>query len=167
VKVLIACIGNIFLGDDGFGVEVARHLDTLDWPDGVTVKDFGIRGLDLAYALLEPRDLAILVDACPLGGTPGTVYVVEPDLEDGADEKKTAGIDPHNMHPLSVLRTAQSLGGLACPVLIVGCEPADLGPEEGKMGLSAPVAAAVNEAGRAVESLIEKVFRGEMGACAS
>ena len=78
-RILIACIGNIFLGDDGFGTEVARRLADRAFPPGVILKDFGIRGLDLTYALLDPYELVILVDACPRGGEPGTVYLVEPD----------------------------------------------------------------------------------------
>ncbi|HUA83089.1 MAG TPA: hydrogenase maturation protease [Bryobacteraceae bacterium] len=157
MKILVACIGNIFLGDDGFGVEVARKLAQRKLPENVVVKDFGIRGLDLAYALLDPYDLAILVDACPLGGAPGTVYVIEPEAAAGA-----AAIDPHSMHPMNVLRTAKAMGGASCPVLIVGCEPADLGPEQGKMGLSETVEAALEEAAGVVESLIERAGRGEL-----
>ena len=71
-RILIACIGNIFLGDDGFGVEVARRLAGRPLPPEVMLKDFGIRGFDLTYALLEPYELVILVDACPRGGEPGT-----------------------------------------------------------------------------------------------
>jgi hydrogenase maturation protease len=162
MKILVACIGNIFLGDDGFGVEVARVLSSRPLPEGVVVKDFGIRGLDLAYALLDPYDLAILVDACPLGGPPGTVYVIEPETnpETNRDQSGPA-IEPHNMNPMAVLSTVQSMGGAGGPMLIVGCEPADLGPEEGKMGLTEPVTAAVAEAVGLVESLVEKLLRGE------
>jgi len=156
MNILIACIGNIFLGDDGFGVEVARALAPRPLPEGVLVKDLGIRGLDLAYALLDPRDLTILVDACPLGGIPGTLYVIEPGEEPGE-----ASIDPHSMNPMNALRTVRSMGGPAGPVLIVGCEPVDLGPKEGKLGLSQPVAAAVQEAAALIEALVEKVLRGE------
>ncbi|HLH41000.1 MAG TPA: hydrogenase maturation protease [Bryobacteraceae bacterium] len=148
MKILVACIGNIFLGDDGFGCEVARLLRSRPLPEGVVLKDFGIRGLDLAYSLMEPYDLAILVDACPRGAEPGTIHVIEPDEQAGV-----AALDPHSMDPASVLRATKSMGA-ACPVLIVGCEPADLGPEEGKIGLSKPVAAAVEEAANVVERLI-------------
>ena len=150
MKILVACIGNIFLGDDGFGSEVARVLASRRLPEGVVLEDFGIRGLDLAYTLLDRYDLAILVDACPRGATPGTIYVIEPDEHAGR-----AAIDPHSMNPTNVLRTAKSMGA-TCPVLIVGCEPADLGPEEGKIGLSAPVAAAIEEAANTVERLIHE-----------
>lgn len=157
MKILVACIGNIFLGDDGFGVEVARRLiETRALPENAVVKDFGIRGLDLAYALLDAWDVAILVDACPRGGKPGDVYVIEPDPEKGA-----ISIDPHAMNPINVLRTARSMGGVKCPVLVVGCEPGDLGPEEGKLGLTPAVAAAVDEAAALVENLVGRIERGE------
>ena len=158
MKILVACIGNIFLGDDGFGVEVASRLLARELPGGIFVKDFGIRGFDLAYALLDAYDLAILVDACPRGGTPGTLYVIEPEQGDGTG----ASIDPHAMNPVSVLRMAQSMGGVSSPVLIVGCEPGDLGPEEGKMGLSEPVAAAIEEAANLVLFLVDRALRGEL-----
>ena len=87
-RILVACIGNIFLGDDGFGTEVARRLAARTLPPEVSVKDFGIRGLDLTYALLEPYELTILVDACPRGGEPGSVYLIEPDPPTG--ERRTA-----------------------------------------------------------------------------
>ena len=90
-QILIACIGNIFLGDDGFGTEVARRLAGRNLPTEVIVKDFGIRGLDLTYALLDPYELVILVDACPRGGEPGTIYLVEPDpVESSASEGEPA-----------------------------------------------------------------------------
>jgi hydrogenase maturation protease len=78
--ILVACIGNIFLGDDGFGVEVARELSKRPLPSDVLVRDFGIRGLDLAYALLDHSGLTILVDASPRGELPGTVYLIEPEI---------------------------------------------------------------------------------------
>lgn len=158
-RILIACIGNIFLGDDGFGTEVARRLAARPLPPEVILKDFGIRGLDLTYALLDPYDLTILVDACPRGGEPGTVYLIEPD-EAAADETAPARLEPHNMNPASVLRMARSMGGVPGRVLIVGCEPACLGPEEGKLGLSEPVADAVEEAVALVETLVSQVIAG-------
>ena len=162
-RILIACIGNIFLGDDGFGTEVARRLAGRPLPPGVTLKDFGIRGLDLTYALLEPYELVILVDACPRGGEPGTLYLIEPDSVD----PNTSGdapvmVDSHAMNPMSVLRMVKSMGGSPGRVLIVGCEPADLGSdEEGKLGLSDPVRAAVDEAIVMIETLISKNLAGE------
>src|ERR1700723_2432639 len=95
-SVLVAGIGNIFLGDDGFGVEVVRGLTTRSMPEGVTVKDFGIRGFDLAYALLDPWDTVILVDALPRGEAAGTLFVLEPDLT-GLGNPAAPGMDlnPH------------------------------------------------------------------------
>src|SRR4051794_33940377 len=98
-RVLVAGIGNIFLGDDAFGVEVAQHLARREWPDGVRVVDFGIRGLDLTYALLDGYEVVILVDALPRGGQPGTLYVLEPDraaLEpgEGGPMVEGHGLDP-------------------------------------------------------------------------
>jgi hydrogenase maturation protease len=157
-RILVAGIGNIFLGDDAFGVEVARRLSRRDLPEGVRVVDFGIRGLDLAYALLEDYDTVILVDATRQGGEPGALYVIEPELA-GAPEGDTAAalVDAHGMHPMRVLEMVRELGGQPKHVLVVGCEPATLGDEfEGAMGLSAPVEAAVDGALAMIESLIAK-----------
>jgi hydrogenase maturation protease len=151
--VLIAGIGNVFLGDDGFGVEVAQRLARSRLPRGVKVVDYGIRGYDLAYALMARPDQTILVDACPRGESPGTVFVMEADLEQ-LDEPAAGAVDAHDMTPLNVLRLARSLGGTLGPVLIVGCEPATLGPPEGLMGLSPPVQAAVDEAVALIEGLV-------------
>ena len=163
-SVLIAGIGNIFLGDDAFGVEVARRLANRKLPDRVKVVDFGIRGFDLAYALLDRFDVTILVDACPRGGAPGTLYVIEPDLnvsaEDAAEAAQTT-VDAHSMNPMNVIRMAKSMGGDLKRILLVGCEPLTLGPEEGAMGLSEPVAAMLEEAANRIESLVETIQRNE------
>jgi hydrogenase maturation protease len=161
-SVLIAGIGNIFLGDDAFGVEVAQRLANRKLPDRVKVVDFGIRGFDLAYALLDRFDVTILVDACPRGGAPGTLYVIEPDLnlsaQDAAEAAQTA-VDAHSMNPMNVIRMAKSMGGDLKRILLVGCEPLTLGPDEGAMGLSEPVAAMVEEAANRIESLVETIQR--------
>jgi hydrogenase maturation protease len=161
-SILIAGIGNIFLGDDAFGVEVVQRLERRKLPERVKAIDFGIRGYDLAFALLDGSDVTILVDACPRGGEPGSLYVIEPDLSaldtPGADQ---ASIDAHSMNPMNVIRIAKSMGGDLKRILLVGCEPATLGPEEGQMGLSETVAAVVDEATNIVESLVEKVRNGE------
>jgi hydrogenase maturation protease len=159
--ILIAGIGNIFLGDDGFGVEVARRLSGRTWPAGVKVMDFGIRGLDLAYALMDGLGSTILVDACPRGEAPGTVYVIEPDLSSLDSAGTQAALDAHSMNPLSVLRMAKSMGGELKRVLLLGCEPETLGPEEGQMGLSEPVEAAVGKAVQILETLVPKILNGE------
>lgn len=157
-RILVACIGNIFLGDDAFGVEVARHLATRTFPQNVRVRDFGIRGYDLAYALLDADDLAILVDACPRGEAPGTVSVVEPELSEAGGAQQPAALDAHTMHPAVVIRLAQSMGRVSKRILIVGCEPATLGGESGDMGLSTPVFAAIPEAVKTVERLIAEAI---------
>jgi hydrogenase maturation protease len=152
-RILIAGIGNIFLGDDGFGVEVARRLGLAVFPENVRIRDFGIRGYDLAYALLEGYELAVLVDACPRGENPGTVYVIE--LDNQADETKApVALDAHTMNPVHVLRLASSMGSLPKRILLVGCEPATLGGEDGELGLSESVLAAVDEAMKVIRKLI-------------
>jgi hydrogenase maturation protease len=161
-KILIAGIGNIFLADDGFGVEVARRLAGQSFPSGVRVADFGIRGFDLAYALMEGYETTILVDACPGDAQPGTLFVIEPDLNDlNSIETQQGLIEPHAMNPVSALRTAKSMGGELKRVLVVGCVPATLGPEEGQMGLSEPVAAAAGEAVKLIDSLVTRILAGE------
>jgi hydrogenase maturation protease len=157
--VLVAGIGNIFLGDDGFGVEVVRRLASLKLPETVRVADFGIRGFDLAYALQDGYETTILVDACPHGEAPGTLYVIEPDLKVLDDPAAPQpAIEAHAMNPVSVLRTARAMNIEVKNVLVVGCEPDTLGGEEGQMGLSAPVEAAVDEAVKLVESVIDKIL---------
>lgn len=154
--VLVAGIGNIFLGDDGFGVEVVRRLAGRPVRRGVSVRDFGIRGFDLAYSLVDGADLTILVDATARGGAPGTLYTIEPELPAAEDGGEGQSLATHGMDPVTVLRMAQTLGGPLGRVLLVGCEPETFGPQhEGHMGLSAPVEAAVDEAVRLIEELIE------------
>jgi hydrogenase maturation protease len=154
--VLVAGIGNVFLADDGFGVEVAKRLAQRELPAGVKVADFGIRGMDLAYELQEDYDAAILVDAVPRGQAPGTLYVIEPELQDGE-----AVLDAHAMDPVRVLGLARTLGTLPPRVLVVGCEPGSdvsLEDEELAMGLTAPVAAAMDSAVALVESVLEDLL---------
>jgi hydrogenase maturation protease len=131
-RILIAGIGNIFLGDDAFGSEVAREMMRLSLPEGVSVSDFGIRSYDLAYALMDGVDAAILVDdACGEGVA-----------------------DAHSMNVVSVLRMVRSLGGEICKVYLVGCEPASLETEDGRLGLSETVRAAVPRAIEMIQSLL-------------
>ena len=161
-RILIAGIGNIFLGDDAFGVEVARRLSAREWPSNIKVTDFGIRGYDLAYALLDGYDTTILVDACPRGEPAGTLYVIEPDLADlGGPEEQQVAVEAHSMNPLNVLRLASSMGGPLKRVLLVGCEPATLGPEEGQMGLSPAIDAVIDDAVKLVESIVNKILSGD------
>jgi hydrogenase maturation protease len=155
-RTLVACLGNIFLGDDGFGVEVARRLEREDLPDGTRVTDYGIRGMHLAYDLAEGWDATILVDAAPRGGKPGTVYVIEPERQEppgGGGLAESMLLDAHGMQPDAVLGMAGMLGAKAGRVLVVGCEPTSVA--EG-IGLSGPVAAAVDEAVRVVMGLVRE-----------
>jgi hydrogenase maturation protease len=155
--VLIAGIGNIFFGDDAFGVHVAQRLQSRTQPSNVRVEDFGIRGFDLACALVDGPDIAVLVDACPRGSQPGTIHVIEPD-SDGLDGG-AAGVEAHGLNPMNVLRLAASMEGRMGRVLIVGCEPESLGGEDGRMALSAPVTAAVDDAVAVIESLVAHLGR--------
>jgi hydrogenase maturation protease len=154
--ILIAGIGNIFLGDDGFGVEVAQRLRTCGFPSSVRVADFGIRGFDLAYALQDGYDTTILIDAFPHGQPPGTVSVIEPNLKDPAvSSTQLAFVEPHAMNPMNVLRMATVMHGPLKRVLLVGCEPATFGGEEGHIGLSPAIEAAVDVAVKLVKRLVE------------
>jgi hydrogenase maturation protease len=159
-SILIAGIGNIFLGDDGFGCEVLRRLAEYTWPESVRVVDFGIRGFDLAYALMDGYDVTIFVDATPRGGQPGTLYTIEPDREELDNlDAQTMMVETHAMNPLKVLGMVKSMGCELKRILLVGCEPQTFGPEEGQMGLSEPVAAAIDEAVSMVESLVTKILK--------
>jgi hydrogenase maturation protease len=162
-RVLVAGIGNIFLGDDGFGVEVANRLVAQPLPSGVRVEDFGIRGVHLAYELLDGWDALVLVDAVPLGEPPGTLAVIEP--EPGVPIGRAGGgapvLDAHSMSPEVVLATLEHLGGSVGQVYVVGCQPANLA--EG-FGLSRTVAGAVDAAVelclRAVWDIVELTGKG-------
>lgn len=161
-RILIAGIGNIFLGDDAFGSEVARVLARRELPDEVRVVDFGIRGFDLAYALLDGYETTIFVDATPRGGEPGTLYTIEPDLDElGNLDAEGMTVETHGMNPMKVLAMVKSMGGTFKRILLVGCEPAPLLSEDGHMGLSEPVEAAVGEAVKVVESLITTILAEE------
>ena len=153
-RLLVAGIGNVFFGDDGFGVEVVRRLGARPLPDDVRVMDVGIRGLDLAYALLDGYAAAVLVDATPRGGAPGTLYVLDPQTS-GVRETL---VDPHALEPRRMLDLVQAMGGRLPVLRIVGCEPARaMGEGQMSVGLSAPVAAAVEGAVILVESLVTEL----------
>ena len=156
-KVLVACVGNIFLGDDAFGVEVASRLRQELLPEGVKVVDFGIRSYDLAYALMEPWDDVILVDALPRGGVAGTIYVLEPELPSDVADGQSPAIDAHSMNPVAVLQMVHALGGNIRRMLVVGCEPSSVEADgTGNFELSPPVQAAVGEAVETIKKLIER-----------
>jgi len=155
-RVLVAGIGNVFMGDDGFGVALADRLARRALPAGVDVVDYGIRGMDLAYALHDGWDAVLLLDATPRGRAPGTLYVIEPDLSDL--DQLDRGVDAHGMDPVMVLGLARALGGPLPRVLVVGCEPQTVmrGDEEDIVAeISEPVRAALDEGVRLVETLLE------------
>jgi hydrogenase maturation protease len=156
-RILIAGIGNIFLGDDGFGVAVARRLSMREFSATVRVIDFGIRGFDLAYAMQDGYETTILVDAYSHGQAPGTLSLVAPDPSDLA-ESQHSPVDAHSMNPLNVLRMACAMSSKPQKVLLVGCEPATLGGDEGQMGLSESVERAIEPAVAMIESLVEKLL---------
>jgi len=159
-RILVAGVGNIFMGDDAFGVEVARRLARRSLADGVRVVDFGIRGIDLAYALVDGYDAVILVDTARLGAPPGTVRVVAPQLHsDEPQAPECLLVEPHDLDPAKVLRLAAALGNICQRILLVACEPATFGNEDADaMGLSPAVAAAVDEAMAVVERLIGEML---------
>jgi hydrogenase maturation protease len=161
-RILIAGIGNIFLGDDAFGCEVVKSLAGRGMPEGVEVVDFGIRGFDLAYALHDGYEAVIFVDALPRGEEPGTVYLIEPEIEDEGG----VTLDTHGMDPVKVLRLAHALGAEMPRTLLVGCEPQNIPGRGGSqphpyddmlMELSEPVQAAVEGAATLVESLVREM----------
>jgi hydrogenase maturation protease len=156
-RVLVAGVGNIFLGDDGFGVEVVRRLAEREMPEGVEVKDFGIRGMDLAYALQEDYEAVVFVDAVPRGEEPGTVYLIEPEIEEDGE----VSLDTHGMDPVKVIKLSRALGAKPTRTLVVGCEPRVVLSGEDYddmlMELSEPVQAAVGDAVKLVESLVEEI----------
>lgn len=151
-RILIAGIGNIFLGDDAFGVEVARLCAARSWPQGVTVRDAGIACLDLALLLGEPWDLVIAIDAVSRGGAPGTLYAIA--FQPGAAAEASEELDPHRAGLDQVVAWARRLGATALPPLrLIGCQPLSFAPGP----LSAPVAAAVPEAVAMITALVNSV----------
>jgi hydrogenase maturation protease len=155
-RLLVAGIGNVFLGDDGWGVALADRLARRELPAGVDVVDYGIRGMDLAYAMVDGGyDAVVLLDAAPRGDAPGTLYVIEPEIDAGE-----VAIDTHGMDPVKVLAMVQGLGADPPRTLVVGCEPANrlsADAEEFVVELSEPVRAALGVAERLVEELLEEL----------
>jgi hydrogenase maturation protease len=162
-QILIAGVGNLFHGDDGFGSEVARRLAAVALPPEVRVVDFGIRGHDLAFALQDGYAAVILLDVAQRGGPAGTLYIIEPDLETGAPMPGEEALDTHGMHPSRVLRMIRTSGGVLPRIVLVACEPESFGPEEGAIGLSHPVAGAVPGAIELVQSLLLRMLAHEDG----
>ncbi len=160
-RVLVAGIGNMFFADDGFGVAVAKELQQRDLPRGVDVVDFGIRGMDLVFALGEGYDVALFVDAMPRGEAPGTVFLIEPEL---AASDEPIMLDAHGMDPVKVLALAGQLGPVPERILVVGCEPLTgvSGDEEEIVGeLSDPVRAAVRPAADMVEQTLGELLEDD------
>ncbi len=157
-RVLVAGIGNVFLGDDGWGVALAGRLAARALPRGVDVVDFGIRGMDLAYAMLDGYDAVVFLDATPRGEAPGTLYVIEPELDD-----LEMTIDAHGMDPVKVLALARTLGAESLPrTLIVGCEPQTRMSAEDEhvvAVLTEPVRASLDGAVALVEDLLTDLAR--------
>ena len=158
-RILVAGIGNIFFGDDAFGVEVIRELSRFELPEQVVAVDFGIRSYDLAYAIMDGNAATILVDTTARGEAPGTLYLMELDPEEIAKVELEVP-DGHSLGPVQVLRLVQSLGGQAARLYLVACEPAVLETEDGLMGLSEPVQAAVPQAIEMIRNLVEKLRSG-------
>jgi len=156
-RVLIAGVGNVFLGDDGFGVEVVKRLAGHELPEGVEVVDFGIRGMDLVYALQDDHEVVVFVDATPRGERPGTIYLIEPEIEEDGE----VTLDTHGMDPVKVIKFARALGAKPTRTFVVGCEPQVVVSgedyDEMLMELSEPVRAAVEEAAKLVVSLVEEI----------
>lgn len=158
-RILVAGLGNIFLGDDAFGCEVAHELAGMEVPAAAVVVDFGIRGYDLAYALTAPYETIILVDAIARGLRPGTVSVLQP-ADTAAPPNVSDIFDPHSMNPARLLYLARTLGEITAEIYILGCEPSDFGDElEGRIGLSKPVQAAVPHAADTVIELIHRAIQ--------
>jgi hydrogenase maturation protease len=155
-RVLVAGIGNIFFSDDAFGVALAQRLAGQELPTGARVEDFGIRGVHLAYELLEGYDALILLDALPMNEPPGTLVILEPDLGASPEAGGAPIVDAHTMSPTVVLSTLAGLGGHVARVYVLGCQPASL--LEG-MALSAPVAAAVEPAAELCRTLVAELCR--------
>ena len=159
-RILIAGIGNILKGDDGFGVEVARTLAGVDLPSGVAVAEFGIRGVDLAFAITDGCETVILVDAVPSRGNPGQVSVIQPQPADLQDHSTV--MQGHSLDPLSVLRWASRLAEALPEIYVVGCETVTLPPDvEFHEGLSSPVRLAVETATTVIQKLVEEVLRSK------
>jgi hydrogenase maturation protease len=156
-KILVAGIGNIFLGDDAFGSEVARRLMQETLPGQVQVLDFGIRSYDLAYAMMDDYEVTILIDIISRGEPAGTVYLMKPDLQE-LEQLDDKVADAHSMNVVRVLQMLRALGRTPEKLYLIGCEPATLEIEDGQIGLSETVEAAVPRAMEMIRSLINDLL---------
>jgi hydrogenase maturation protease len=156
-RVMIAGIGNIFMKDDGFGSAVVNKMANKKFPDGVELKDFGTGGLKLAYDLMKGYDGLIFIDASARGGTPGTIYLIEPNEDDfSADLEKGGPINPHDADPATVLRFVKSIGAWPGKVSIVACEPQST--DDFQIGLSESVNSAIDKAIEMVDEIIQQIY---------
>jgi hydrogenase maturation protease len=159
-RILVAGVGNVFLGDDGFGVALVDRLARRELPAGVEVVDFGIRGMDLAFAMQDGYDAVVLLDATPRGERPGTLYAIEVDHS----EHREAALDTHGMDPAKVIALVRALGGTPPRTLVVGCEPQtrmSADDEDIVAQLSEPVRAALAQGVTLVESLLEELVSND------
>jgi hydrogenase maturation protease len=155
-QILVAGVGNAWLQDDAFGGECARRLEARGVPSGVTVMDFGTGGLDLAYEIMRGYDALILLDASRQGGEPGTLYVIEPSMEDLSGPIEDGDvINPHGMDPQTVLRFVGAIGGFSGRVVVIGCEPGEV--DEVGLGLTPAVDEVVERALALVTDTIEEL----------
>ena len=155
-RILVAGIGNTWLGDDGFGSEVVKRLEARELPQGTVVLDFGTGGLDLAYEVMRGYDALVLVDVSRQGGDPGTLYVMEvPEEEVEAGIEDGQVLNPHGMDPQTVLRFVKTLGAWPGKVVVVACEPTVVG--ELGIGLSEEVERAVGGAADLVAETIDEL----------
>ena len=159
-RILIAGVGNVYFGDDGFGVVVADRLAHGSLGTEVRVQDFGIRSLDLSYALLDGFDAVILVDAFPSGQPPGALFVIEPSIGESLESTTPCElVDAHGIDLMKVLRLAASLGAPSCRVFFVGCEPDLPGNWDAHIGISSSVSTAVDHAVAIIEELVIDLLR--------
>ncbi len=156
-KILVAGVGNIFLGDDAFGSEVARRLMQETLPAQVRVLDFGIRSYDLAYAMMGGYEVTVLIDVTSRGEPPGTLYLIKPDLKE-LDQHDDKVADAHSMNPVRVLQMLKAFGSTPGNLYLIGCEPAILEIEDGQIGLSETVEAAVPRAMEMIRSLLNDLL---------
>ncbi|WCB95118.1 Hydrogenase 2 maturation protease [Baekduia alba] len=157
-QILVAGVGNAWLQDDAFGGECARRFEARGVPDGVTVMDFGTGGLDLAYEIMRGYDALVLLDASRQGGAPGTLYVLEPDMEElGKPIEDGDVINPHGMDPQTMLRFVGAIGGFSGRVVVIGCEPGEV--DDVGLGLTPAVEGAVDRALALVSETLDELRR--------